>query len=80
MPPAFPFFWGGTLPVLLRAVSRGDADVSRRGGALYAANTCGAILGALLPAFFLIPRFGVQGAALAAAALNLLAAAGAWLL
>ncbi|WP_254594480.1 spermidine synthase [Achromobacter insolitus] len=80
MPPASPFFWGGTLPVLLRAVSRGDADVSRRGGALYAANTCGAILGALLPAFFLIPRFGVQGAALAAAALNLLAAAGAWLL
>ncbi|CAB3947870.1 Polyamine aminopropyltransferase [Achromobacter insolitus] len=68
------------MPVLLRAVSRGDADVSRRGGALYAANTCGAILGALLPAFFLIPRFGVQGAALAAAALNLLAAAGAWLL
>ncbi len=74
------FLMGGTLPVLLRAVSRGDADVSRRGGALYAANTCGAILGALLPAFFLIPRFGVQGAALAAAALNLLAAAGAWLL
>lgn len=68
------------MPVLLRAVSRRDADVSRRGGALYAANTCGAILGALLPAFFLIPRFGVQGAALAAAALNLLAAAGAWLL
>ncbi|WP_447919835.1 fused MFS/spermidine synthase [Achromobacter aegrifaciens] len=74
------FLMGGTLPVLLRAVSRQAADVSRRGGALYAANTCGAILGALLPAFFLIPRLGVQGAALAAASLNLLAAAGAWML
>ncbi|QVQ28163.1 fused MFS/spermidine synthase [Achromobacter deleyi] len=74
------FLMGGTLPVLLRAVNRQDAAASRRGGALYAANTCGAILGALLPAFFLIPRFGVQGAALAAACLNLLAAAGAWAL
>ena len=75
------FLMGGTLPVLLRAVSRQQgADVSRSGGAMYAANTCGAILGALLPAFFLIPRFGVQGAALAAASLNVLAALGAWML
>lgn len=74
------FLMGGTLPVLLRAVNRHDAGVSRRGGTLYAANTCGAILGALLPAFFLIPRFGVQGAAWAAASLNLLAACGAWAL
>jgi spermidine synthase len=74
------FFMGGTLPVLLRAVHRQDAGVSRRGGVLYAANTCGAILGALLPAFFLIPRFGVQGAAYAAASLNVLAALSAWAL
>ncbi|MFD4836632.1 fused MFS/spermidine synthase [Achromobacter sp. NPDC058515] len=74
------FLMGGTLPVLLRAVNRQDGGASRRGGILYAANTCGAILGALLPAFFLIPRFGVQGAALAAAGLNLLAALGAWAL
>ncbi|MGS1011473.1 fused MFS/spermidine synthase [Achromobacter anxifer] len=74
------FLMGGTLPVLLRAVSRQGADMSRAGGTMYAANTCGAILGALLPAFFLIPRLGVQGAALAAASLNLLAAVGAWML
>jgi predicted membrane-bound spermidine synthase len=74
------FLMGGTLPVLVRAVNRQDAGVSRRGGVLYAANTCGAILGALLPAFFLVPRFGVQGAAQAAALLNLLAALGAWIL
>ncbi len=74
------FLMGGTLPVLMRAVNRQDAAASRRGGILYAANTCGAILGALLPAFVLIPRFGVQGAALAAASLNVLAALGAWTL
>lgn len=72
------FLMGGTLPVLMRAVHRQDAEASRRGGILYAANTCGAIAGALLPAFVLIPHFGVQGAAWAAAALNVLAALGAW--
>jgi len=73
-----PFFMGGTLPVLLRAA--GGARVGRAGAALYAANTAGAIAGALLPAFALIPALGVQGTAWAAAALNLLAALGAWLL
>lgn len=51
---------GGTLPVLMRA-----------GGRLYAANTAGAIAGALLSAFVLIPLLGVQGSAYAAAALLL---------
>lgn len=74
------FLMGGTLPVLMRALNRQDAQASRRGGVLYAANTCGAIAGALLPAFVLIPQFGVQGAALAAALLNAAAAAGAWAL
>ena len=74
------FLMGGTLPVLLRAVTRHDPAVSQRGGALYAANTCGAIVGALLPAFILIPQFGVQGAAFAAASLNLVAACGGWAL
>lgn len=71
-----PFFMGGTLPILMRAVSAGRSG--HDGGALYAANTTGAIAGALLPAFLLIPALGVQGSALAAAALNLAAACGAW--
>lgn len=70
-----PFFMGGTLPVLLRATGAGR--ISRAGATLYAANTGGAIVGALLPAFFLIPAMGVQGASWAAAGLNLLAALGA---
>lgn len=75
---AAPFLMGGTLPVLLRATGAGR--VGRAGATLYAANTCGAIIGALLPAFFLIPALGVQGAAWAAAGLNLTAALGAEIL
>ncbi|ALM86845.1 spermidine synthase [Bordetella sp. N] len=73
-----PFLMGGTLPVLLRALGAGR--VGRTGATLYAANTGGAIIGALLPAFLLIPVLGVQGTAWAAACLNLMAALGAWLL
>jgi len=75
-----PFFMGGTLPVLVRAVATRGEAASRAGGLLYAANTAGAIVGALLPAFLLIRHFGVQGSAWVAAALNVLAAiGGAWL-
>ncbi|RXN93431.1 spermidine synthase [Achromobacter aloeverae] len=75
---AAPFLMGGTLPVLLRACGAGR--IGQAGGTLYAANTAGAIAGALLPAFVLIPALGVQGTAWAAAALNLLAAIGGWAL
>ncbi|CAB3867330.1 fused MFS/spermidine synthase [Achromobacter piechaudii] len=75
---AAPFLMGGTLPVLLRATGAGR--VGRAGATLYAANTGGAILGALLPAFLLIPALGVQRTAWVAASLNLLAALGAWML
>ncbi|WP_338878704.1 fused MFS/spermidine synthase [Achromobacter veterisilvae] len=73
-----PILMGGTLPVLLRACGAGQ--VGRAGGVLYAANTAGAIAGALLPAFVLIPAYGVFGTACVAAGLNLAAAAGAWAL
>lgn len=73
-----PMLMGGTLPVLLRACGAGQ--VGRAGGVLYAANTAGAILGALLPAFVLIPAYGVFNTACAAAGLNIAAAAGAWAL
>ncbi|UVM57234.1 fused MFS/spermidine synthase [Pseudomonas sp. B21-012] len=71
---------GGTLPVLVRAVTADVEAVGRAGGQLYAANTAGAIIGTLLGAFVLIPALGIRGSACAAAVLNLLAAAGAlWL-
>ncbi len=66
---------GGAMPVLVRAVSPGSGRVGRTGGQLYAANTAGAIAGALLVPFLLVPALGVTGSALAAAALNMAAAA-----
>ncbi|WP_426409869.1 fused MFS/spermidine synthase [Bradyrhizobium ganzhouense] len=75
-----PLLMGGTLPVLARAVMQNSGDAGRVGGRLYAYNTAGAILGALLPMFVLIPLLGVQGTSIAAASLNVLAAVGATVL
>nr|WP_237715400.1 fused MFS/spermidine synthase [Pseudomonas putida] len=72
------FLMGGTLPVLVRALTPSDAQTGEAGGRLYAANTAGAICGTLLAAFVLLPLLGVTGAACVAGALNLLAALGAW--
>ncbi|CAI8805832.1 spermidine synthase [Pseudomonas sp. IT-P44] len=68
---------GGTLPVLVRSLATDPLNLGKAGGQLYAANTAGAIAGTLLAAFVLIATLGVRGSALAAAMLNLLAAAGA---
>jgi predicted membrane-bound spermidine synthase len=72
------FLMGGTLPVLVRALTPSEGQMGEAGGRLYAANTAGAILGTLLAAFVLLPQLGVTGAAGVAALLNLLAALGAW--
>lgn len=68
---------GGTLPVMVRAQTPLPGEVATAGGALYAANTAGAIAGALLAPFALIPALGVMGAGFAAACINLAVAAGA---
>ena len=61
---------GGTLPVLVRAQAPAPGLVGRAGGGLYAANTAGAITGALVTPFVLLPLLGVRGTAVAAAAAN----------
>ncbi len=68
------FLMGGTLPVLVRAQSPDAQKVGRTGGILYAANTAGAVFGALLVPFVLVPEFGVRGSAFAAALLNIIIA------
>ncbi|UVA81859.1 fused MFS/spermidine synthase [Pandoraea commovens] len=67
-------FMGGTLPVLMRSRGAIDGYVGHAGARLYAANTVGAVVGVLAVPFWLIPSFGMQGAACAAAGLNVLLA------
>lgn len=62
---------GGTLPAVLAALA-GSAGSS---GRLYAANTFGAVCGALFTTFLLIPVFGLTGTALVAGGCSLGAAA-----
>lgn len=61
---------GATLPLLARDAVRADEQVGPRIGALYATNTVGAVFGALAGSLWLLPRFGLAHALLAAAALN----------
>jgi hypothetical protein len=59
-----------TLPVLVRATGA-DPRMGARLGALYATNTAGAIAGALLAGFLLVPSLGLQRSAWLAAGVNL---------
>ena len=66
------FLMGGTLPAVARAVA-GRADFGRRVvGLLYAVNTLGAVLGALLTTFWLLEMVGIRKTLWIAALLNLL--------
>ena len=66
------FLMGGTLPAVARAVGR-RADFGRRTvGVLYALNTLGAVLGALITTFFALETLGVRKTVWIAALLNLL--------
>jgi len=66
------FLMGGTLPAVARAVER-RADSGRRTvGLLYAVNTLGAVLGALLTTFFALETLGIRKTIWIAALLNLL--------
>ncbi len=69
---------GLTLPVLTRALSRRDSNFGSVLGALYGANTAGAVVGAVGAEVLLIGAFGVHGTAGIAAGMNLVAAGLAW--
>lgn len=65
------FLMGGTLPALIRAIAPERDTLGKTSGSLYAANTAGAILGALSVPLLLIPQFGVKGSSFFASALNM---------
>jgi len=54
---------GFGFPLANAIVQRAEASVGRRAGALYLANTCGAVCGALVAGFVLLPRAGIQTSA-----------------
>src|SRR6478735_1053770 len=51
---------GATLPMLARYAVAEEAQIGRRIGILYAMNTAGAVAGALLTAFVLLPELGLE--------------------
>ena len=61
---------GATLPILARYAVAEERQIGRRIGLLYAMNTAGAVLGALLTAFLLLPELGLRQTILFAAGLN----------
>ncbi len=73
-----PFLMGGTLPAVVRSLSLLDTKVGSGGGKMYAANTTGAIIGALVSSFYLIPSFGIQGSAIIASGIGVCAALGGY--
>ncbi|MBV9503976.1 MAG: fused MFS/spermidine synthase [Acidobacteriia bacterium] len=54
--------WGASFPLALAAASSPKSDPGRVSGSIYAANTAGAILGALGFSMVLIPWIGTQNA------------------
>jgi spermidine synthase len=73
---------GAALPLSIRAAVGQDGSVARAASVLYGANTAGAIAGALLAGFVLVPRMGLQSAIITTSASALVAAAlllvGSW--
>jgi len=61
---------GATLPVVARALVTEDATLGRWSAILYAANTLGAVLGAYLCGFWLIPGLGLRHTVLLASLAN----------
>jgi spermidine synthase len=74
------FFMGGTLPILVRAVTRNSAELGKRLARLYWVNTAGAVAGTIAAGFLLLPAIGLRETFAVAVVLNVLAAALALLL
>lgn len=65
-------FMGATLPLLARYGVHSDDEIGSRVGALYAANTAGAVAGAVTAGFLLLPALGLTRTVWVAVAANVL--------
>ncbi len=63
---------GGTLPVLIKALSKRLPEVGKVTGRLYFINSTGAVAGTLAAAFWMIPSLGLPFSTAIAAAINIL--------
>jgi len=71
---------GSTLPLLGRFVTALEKETGHLVGRLYALNTLGAAVGCFMAGFVMIKALGVMGTLYTAAILNLLVAAGGYIL
>ncbi|HVF43992.1 MAG TPA: fused MFS/spermidine synthase [Pyrinomonadaceae bacterium] len=65
------FLMGGTLPLLAHAFVASREEFGKTGSVIYAANTFGAVAGALAVPFLLLPSLGAEKSYFAAVAANL---------
>lgn len=54
------FLMGGTLPILIRGVTRSSAELGARVSRFYAVNTLGAVAGTLAAGFIFLPWLGLR--------------------
>lgn len=71
---------GAAFPFLVRAAAGGQNSIARPVGHIYAANTLGAVVGAFVGGFFMLPALNMQGTILTAASFNIAAGLLAWIL
>ena len=67
------FLMGGTLPVLVRGLTRNWVELGQRLARLYWVNTAGACFGTIAAGFFFLPMVGLRRTLEIAVALNLFA-------
>ncbi|MFY9528809.1 MAG: fused MFS/spermidine synthase [Candidatus Acidiferrales bacterium] len=67
------FLMGGTFPVLVGGLRDGTGRIATRVSRLYWVNTLGAVTGAVVAGFFLLPGLGLKRTVLTAVLLNALA-------
>src|SRR5437879_2715581 len=67
------FLMGGTLPILVRGITRNSAELGMRVSQLYWVNTLGAVAGTLISGFVLVPALGLRSTVASAVGLNILA-------
>ncbi|MBI5381588.1 MAG: fused MFS/spermidine synthase [Opitutae bacterium] len=71
---------GGTLPLLVRFVTRREERLGRNLGALYSFNLLGAVLGSALTGFVAIRALGVERSLAVAVAINVIVGLAAWVM